>query len=184
MIAAIDGIASPTRSPRPTVRLLELPGIKIGATSESPPPLSVTCALPRRPSDSQRVACSDTCSLRLPPMRLPGLPFNRVSLKLVFVGATQSDRGREGHCRALRPTPLASGSGQCSESKPRELGPESGPRWTRCDNSGFDSNNRKEATGSFLLNSHNLTPTGTLAEVANCSTGKKTLLWLLRSNAN
>jgi hypothetical protein len=44
-------------------------------------------------------------------------------------GAAQSDRAREGHCRAL---PLA--SGQCSESKPPELGPESGPRWTRCDN--------------------------------------------------
>ena len=47
-------------------------------------------------------------------------------------GGYSLDRAREGHCRALRPTP--SGSGQCSESKPPELGPESGPRWTRCDN--------------------------------------------------
>jgi hypothetical protein len=47
-------------------------------------------------------------------------------------GSYTSDRAREGYCGALRPTP--SGSGQCSESKPTELGPESGPRWTRCDN--------------------------------------------------
>jgi hypothetical protein len=50
-------------------------------------------------------------------------------------GRYSSDRAREGYCRALRPTP--SGLGQCSESKPPELGPESGPRWTRCDNRGW-----------------------------------------------